>query len=213
MKITFFSDTHTFHHSVKIGECDVLCCTGDITSSGEASTFLDFMEWFSQQPAKHKIYIAGNHDTSHERAPKSIKIVNDAYRQNTGIIYLENSEVVIDGVKFYGSPYQPEFYNWAFNLRRGNPLKANWALIPDDVDILLTHGPAYGVLDETDLGEHVGCEDLRERIKELKQLKVHAMGHIHHSYGQTEIDGVKYINSCICTEQYRPDNQPITVEI
>jgi len=99
--------------------------------------------------------------------------------------YLENSGVEIDGVKFWGSPWQPEFFNWAFNLPRGRRLAEIWALIPDDTEVLITHTPPYGILDRVDSGEHVGCEDLRRALQRVKP-KVHVFGHIHEDRGVVE---------------------------
>ncbi len=135
--------------------------------------------------------------------------------------YLENSSLVIDGVKFYGSPYQPEFFNWAFNLPRGYALKQKWAQIPLDTNVLITHGPPYGMLDMVvdnkynqgrDL--HQGCEELIEKVIDLKDLKLHCFGHLHLNGGQKQtIDGKVFVNAAICDEAYNPVNKPIVVDI
>jgi len=134
--------------------------------------------------------------------------------------YLQDEEVVIDGIKFYGSPWQPEFMNWAFNLPRGEKLAEVWSHIPDDTDVLITHCPPYGKLDlvineySDENGEMVGCKDLAERIMSLKKLKLHVFGHIHCSHGECfDQNSVHYVNASICTEEYLADNRPIIVDI
>jgi len=91
--------------------------------------------------------------------------------------------VIIEGVKFYGSPWQPRFFDWAFNLDRGEEIKKKWDLIPMDTDVLITHGPPYGILDLTHEGEKVGCEELMKAVLRV-QPKIHIFGHIHEAYGE-----------------------------
>jgi hypothetical protein len=126
--------------------------------------------------------------------------------------YLEDSGIEIAGVKFWGSPWQPEFYDWAFNLPRGQALADKWALIPDDIDVLITHGPPLGILDQVITGDHVGCADLLEAVQLIKP-KVHIFGHIHEGYGRIEQNGTVFINASVCTARYRPINPPIVVEV
>jgi Icc-related predicted phosphoesterase len=116
-------------------------------------------------------------------------------------------------VNIYGSPWQPEFYNWAFNLpRKGNQLKEKWDNIPTDTDILITHGPAYEYVDKV-VGqyENLGCELLTERIKEIKP-KIHVCGHIHTGYGYTFDGDTHYINASVLNEQYAYSNKPLTID-
>jgi Icc-related predicted phosphoesterase len=119
--------------------------------------------------------------------------------------------VEIDGVKIYGSPWQPEFYNWAFNLPRGEKLAEKWGKIPEGLDILVTHGPAFGMVDATIQGISVGCHDLFQRVVKVKP-KIHACGHIHWSYGQKTFDGIEFINASILNEGYFYENKPIAIE-
>jgi hypothetical protein len=155
---------------------------------------------------KHKIFIAGNHDFGFEMHTD----IAEEFKEK-GIIYLFDSEVVIDGVKFYGSPWQPEFYDWAFNLPRGEKLAEKWAKIPGNTDILITHGPAHGMLDWTMSGQLVGCEDLFHRIMEV-QPKIHVCGHIHCAYGQKTFNGVEFLNASVLDERYDYANKPIVVD-
>jgi Icc-related predicted phosphoesterase len=125
--------------------------------------------------------------------------------------YIDNNDITIDGIKFYGSPWQPEFHDWAFNLPRGEELAAKWEKIPDDVDILITHGPAYGILDYAPIGGHVGCEELYRKIAEVKP-KIHVCGHIHDSYGQKTMGGIEFLNASTLNDRYEYAHKPIVVE-
>lgn len=209
MKLTFISDTHSKHNNLDTGSGDILIHCGDFTCQGGLGETEEFAEFLSVQDFTHKIVIAGNHDRcfEDERLLQAETILNDL-----GIIYLNDSGIQIDGVNFWGSPVQPEFFNWAFNRKRGVDLLQHWMLIPANTDVLMTHGPAYGILDLCSDGSRVGCEDLLGTIQRIKP-KVHAFGHIHESYGQDEYDGILCINACILDERYQLRNLPIVVEI
>jgi Icc-related predicted phosphoesterase len=195
-------------------EGDVLVHAGDITISSETKVIEDFADYLSELPHTHKIVIAGNHDYIFEGSSKE-QLVEMFKRK--GITYLQDSSITIDGVKFYGSPWQPRFHDWGFNLSRGRALAEKWKLIPDDVNVLITHCPPFGILDRAPRGfdeyENVGCEELLKRIDELNKLQVHIFGHIHDCYGTQNIDGIVFANSCICNERYQAVNNPHIIEI
>jgi len=157
MKLTFISDTHYQHHKLPLDSGDLLIHCGDFTRQGSLGDVADFSDYLACQDFKYKLVIAGNHDFCFEdkRRNTAEKMLSDC-----GIIYLNDSGIEIEGHKIWGSPVQPEFFNWAFNRTRGIALQAHWNLIPEDTDILLTHGPAFGILDRCQSGERVGCEDL-----------------------------------------------------
>jgi Icc-related predicted phosphoesterase len=209
MKITFISDTHTKHiyftKYLKGGE--VIICCGDVTSTGSISELMHFIDWFKTLPYKHKILIAGNHDFVFERKPLAAKEIII----NTDIIYLEDAEVTIGGIKFYGSPVTPFFFNWAFNRNRGPEIKKHWNKIPEDTDVLITHGPPHKIHDETINRLHVGCVDLLKTVNRIKP-KIHAFGHIHEQYGQTKMS-THFINASLLNEYYNPIHRPVTVEL
>ncbi len=206
MRIVCVSDTHLKHDEITLPDGDVLIHAGDSTSRGRAHEIDAVNTWFGKQKHKNKILIAGNHDFGFEQ---------DVFARNQIIHahYLEDEELIIDGVKFWGSPWQPRFFNWAFNLERGAPLRKKWDLIPKDTNVLITHGPPFGILDMTDRGEPVGCEALRPKVLELEHLKLHVFGHIHESYGVHDNGYTKFVNASICTLRYQATNLPIVIDL
>lgn len=207
MKVVCISDTHNKHGYISVPDGDVLIHAGDMTGRGRLEELIGFVSWMKAQPHEHKILIAGNHDFIFENQPVVAQIM-----VGTSITYLQDSEVVIGGVKFYGSPWQPWFFDWAFNLPRGEHLREKWDLIPEDTDVLITHGPPMGILDLTTGGECVGCAELLVAVKRVKP-KFHVFGHIHESYGEHTIHDTHFINASTCTRQYNPTNPPICFDI
>lgn len=208
MKISFISDTHTKHNQLNLPGGDILIHGGDISNRGSFQDLSSFLSWFEKQDYKYKIFIAGNHDFCFEDYPNQSKEIIKQYN----VIYLEDSEVTIEGIKIWGSPWQPEFCNWAFNLPRGQKLADKWSLIPEDTDILITHGPPYGILDEAIRNkEKTGCQDLMDRVSIIKP-KVHCFGHIHEQYGTVDCNGTKFINASSVNLHYIICNQPINIE-
>lgn len=210
MKLVMLSDTHAKWKKLVIPECDVLISAGDYSFRGERHLVKNFHEWLNKQPAKHIISVQGNHEVEVEKDFQNAKQL--ALSVCPRVQFIDEGEVVIDGVKFYGSAITPWFYDWAWNRWRGPDIKKHWDRIPDDTQVLITHGPPAGFLDIVYHAdgmtpkERVGCMDLADRIKELKQLKLHVFGHIHGSTGETHFNGVTYINASICDEMYKPTN-------
>ena len=209
MKLTFFSDTHYQHDKLKFTEGDILIFCGDLTTHGaiyEVENFSGFMKRLNYQ---HKIVIAGNHDfcfSDQRRETAEECFFND------GLIYLNDSGVEIEGIKFWGSPVQPWFHNWAFNRKRGEEIRKHWNLIPHDTDVLITHGPPFGIMDLCADGEQVGCVDLLNAVKNIRP-KIHAFGHIHESHGCLQIDNTTFINASSLDEKYKNPRLPIDIEI
>lgn len=206
MKIVCIADTHSLHDQVNIPDGDVLVHAGDLTNAGSTKDVIKFNSWIGKLPHKHKIIIAGNHDRCFEHSLSTKAILTNA-------IYLQDSAITIDNILFWGSPWQPMFYSWAFNLPRGRELAKKWNQIPYTTDVLITHGPPVGILDQTTKGDHVGCVDLKDRISNLHNIKLHVFGHIHNAYGKKKEGRVQYVNASICTEKYDPINEPIVVDI
>lgn len=212
MKIVIISDTHSKHRSLTIPEADVIICCGDITYRGELNIIEDFANWMKELPVKHRVVIFGNHETGMSNGYKR-KIALDMLAKNN-ITYLEDSEVIIDGIKFYGSPVTPRFFDWEWNKNRGPEINQYWDLIPDNTNVLITHGPPKNILDEILNKDRVGCEDLAKKILELKKLKLHCFGHLHLNGNTTvDVDGVKFVNAAICDDSYMPNRPPVIVEI
>ena len=209
-KLVLLSDTHTFHDEVIVPECDILLCAGDFSSTGKAGEVKKFLDWYSVQPATHKIYIAGNHDLSYEDSPEFKARMVHLY---PNITYLEVSGINVCGLNIWGDPHQPWFCDWAFNLPRGIRLKEQWDKIPDDTDILVTHGPPHGILDTISFtGEHAGCLDMLDRITKMN-LKLVVFGHIHENYGQVKSGNTIYANVGLCDDRYDIVNQPMVIEL
>jgi Icc-related predicted phosphoesterase len=185
---------------------DILIHSGDATMGGTVSEISEFNFWIGKLPHKHKLFVAGNHDWLCDTNKKLAK------EMLFNVTYLEDEEVVIDGVRIYGSPYQPIFCDWAFNLS-SEKLVEKWAMVPSGLDILVTHCPPFGMLDKTDDGDVVGCPDLWDCVKVVKP-KFHVFGHIHEAYG-CKLDqetGTTFINASICDSQYRPNNKPFFMD-
>lgn len=205
LRIVMLSDTHGNFPEVPDG--DVLIHAGDFCKTGNILEFPKFNAWMGTHSHKHKLLCAGNHDRALEWEPNLAKMFLGE------VTYLQEESVTIEGVKFYFSPFQPEFMGWSFNIPRGSPeLKAKWAAIPDDTEILVTHCPPYGILDMNKKGEYCGCELLRERIKELEYLKIACGGHIHEAHGTLEKDGVMFVNASVLDHKYRLRNKPTVID-
>lgn len=207
MKIIFISDTHGKHHPIELPEGDMIIHSGDISSRGRVNEVEEFLAWFTSLDYKYKVFIAGNHDFYFEN--KSQNFIQELMPE--GVYYLCDSGVEIEGLRIYGSPITPFFYNWAFNRHRGDDIKKYWDIIPLNTDILITHGPAYGVLDYTIGGDNAGCEELLSAIKRVKP-RYHLFGHIHEGYGVFETDETTFINGSMLNESYAPINHPMSIE-
>lgn len=218
-KIVCISDTHNKHNQLTIPPCDLLLHAGDMTIRGLGSEYKKFITWYSQQPATHKIVIPGNHDyhvkeNLHNATNKALKY---------GIHLLVDTAVEIEDLKIYGSPWQPWFHDWAWNFPQhdkidGTIAKDTWAKIPDDTNILITHGPPHMILDRVlrpQRGEdpHVGCKQLKLRIDQLKQLQLHVFGHIHEAFGMHEENQITFVNASQNTLWMQMKNRPVVLEL
>jgi len=210
-KILFLSDSHGQHREIPkewLIETDWIIHAGDISSMGTIPQVADFLDWFSNVGNyKFRCFIAGNHDWIFEKNPSLAKSMIPK-----NVTYLESSEIVIDGIKIFGEPHQPEFCQWAFNVQRGR-MKDYWSRVPEDVQLLISHGPPYGILDMSKEGVLCGCKELLERLPELKQLRVAVAGHIHEARGVFEgVDGQKIINASLLNRSYEMVNKPYVVD-
>ncbi len=211
MRLVILSDTHALPlDKWVIPDGDVLIHAGDFCQGRTVP--LDAVRIFNDEmaalPHEHKLLAGGNHDWPLQLDPENARALL------TAVTYLEDSGVTIGGVKFYGSPWQPDYRFWAFNLPRRCPeLKAKWAAVPDDTDVLITHTPPFGILDwsKSQQGE-VGCELLRRRLETISP-KLHVFGHVHECRGQDENNGTIHINAASVDLAYEPVHIPIVVDL
>lgn len=215
MKITILADIHS-QLNFKIPKSDICLIAGDIcpayhdflTSIDMQADWLDceFRSWLKKQPVKDVVICPGNHDWIFE------KDISKVPNFGKNVHYLIDEEIKLLGLKIYGTPWQLPFCEWAFNLREER-LKLCWDNIPEDTDILLCHGPPYGIMDvESTDNFHIGSRTLLDRIKNIKP-KIVAFGHNHNEHGIFEEDGIKYINASLVDEKYKMTRKPIMVEL
>ena len=239
MRITHISDTHNKHNQLNelLPGGDLLIHSGDISSLGRQSEVERFVKWFNSiDNYANKIFIAGNHDMSFDSEQllvnklKHFDGVSDsdefvsigkpqwlevllASDLNQNVFYLENSFVMLDDIKIWGSPITPTFgYGWGFNVNRGYDINQIWNRIPNDTDIVITHGPIHSYCDRTSRGGlNVGCEQLYHRLNEV-QPQLHFSGHIHEAYGYRATDWGYAFNGCNCDLSYLVNNKPMTFD-
>lgn len=235
MRLVCISDTHSLHHMMKhpLPQGDVLIHAGDISNKGGQRDVTDFFDWFKNLSGwDKKIFISGNHDHCFERINLPhhkgdyswlSSLMSSKNLLNSDVTYLEDSFTTIETpefsrpIKIYGSPWQPWFYDWAFNLPRlGSELQEKWNMIPEDTDVLITHTPPNGYRDLVNNwrqpNTNVGCECLRSRLGEIKPL-VNVFGHIHEGYGIEYGKDTLFVNASICTAEYEPINKPIVIDL
>jgi Icc-related predicted phosphoesterase len=216
-RITFISDTHTKHEKLTgfLTGGDMLIHAGDLTSRGYITEIENFMKWYDNiNNYDTKVFIAGNHDFGFQDDNQKLLGLLTGYKN---IDYLEDELMMVgedydNMIKIWGSPWQPEFHNWAFNLPRGEKIKEKWDMIPVDTDILITHGPPMGKLDYVPYDNiNVGCEELIKRVSEIKP-KIHVFGHIHEGHGYVFDGDTHYINAANLNGRYEFRNKPLTVD-
>lgn len=204
MRIVCVADTHLFHHELVIPDGDVFVHAGDMCRGGELAELAIAADWIRDLPHRRKVVVAGNHDWA---------LATDADRDRArelfaGMDYLEDAGVEIDGVRFWGSPWQPEYNEWAFNLPRGEALREKWTLIPEGLDVLVTHGPPLGYGDRSSTSGREGCADLLARVRAAKP-RLHLFGHIHEDGGAWQLDGTWIVN---CTT-WECERAPTVIDI
>jgi len=215
IRVVLISDTHQKHNRINQDISyggDLIIHAGDFMTSGYSKYEAEeFFKWYELRGYDNCVFIAGNHDRIMQLEPDMMRGVLTGYK---GIDYLEDEELILEDlaqvpIKIYGSPWQPEFFNWAYNLpRNGVELAEKWQAIPEGTDILITHGPAWGYVDQVKgNSQHLGCELLTQRIKEIKP-KIHVSGHIHSGYGHYFDGHTHFFNASVLNEQYSYANLP-----
>ena len=237
MKIVTISDTHNAHKELRgefeLPDGDLLIHAGDFTMYGYKHEVESFFSFLKKQVHKYKygiVFIAGNHDRSfdpkyfreyedYDQFSKHIVPNKPFWLQNLikglpdNIHYLENSSIEINGVNIWGSPITPWFFGdrWAFNSPR-HEIEKYWETIPNNTDIIVTHGPCFGKLDKVNGGLNVGCETLIQRVEEIQPV-LHISGHIHEGYGSSRNETTDFINASFLDERYFNKRVAITYEI
>jgi Icc-related predicted phosphoesterase len=224
VKVVMISDTHEKHREIgPLPDGDLLIHAGDFTMMGEEKYVRDFDAWLGKQPHKHKVVVPGNHDVNFQRYPDTFRpLITNAH-------LLIDEAVVIDGIKVYGSPWTPQGTSnspWGFEFKPNETRYFTWNQIPEDTNILVTHGPPTDVdfldmarirreRDERVTFMHVGDAALSDRIRRLPNIKLHVFGHIHDGAGHRQIRGIHFFNASRLDSQYRPfkNLEHLTVEI
>jgi Icc-related predicted phosphoesterase len=205
VRLVCLSDTHNLHERVQVPDGDILVHAGDFTSRGTVREVEAFGQFLARQPHRAKVVVAGNHDFLFQRDPERARqLLGDVH-------YLEDSAAEVAGLRIWGSPWQPWFHDWAFNLPRGGALAAKWALVPDALDVLVTHTPPHRALDRTQDGSEVGCEELTSALARVRP-RLHVFGHIHEAHGHASANGTLLVNACICDLRYRAVQNPVVID-
>lgn len=211
MKITCISDLHGYYPELPGG--DLLIVAGDLTKRDDAWEYIEFGQWLNSCKYRKKIVIGGNHDNIAQRAPPFIDPGTDEWS------YLFDSAYEFEGLKIWGSPWTSKFPGinpkcCAFTCDTDEELAEKWKIIPNDIDILVTHGPAWGIGDKTWRGENVGSRSLGLKAADMNPPKLWVWGHIHEAYGeQVTRSGCRLINASHVNEYYEPVNAPINIEL
>jgi Icc-related predicted phosphoesterase len=210
MIIDFISDLHGSYPDLEGG--DLLIIAGDLTTNDSPPAWRNYFNWLTPLKYKKKIYIAGNHDgfLTQSISTKKAESLGIADSQEPAEYVCDNL-TEFEGLKIYGSPWTPMFYDWYFMLPRGKAIAQKWDLIPEGLDILITHGPPFGILDTPRRNsQKCGCEELLKAVKN-KKPRYHIFGHIHGGYGKVEIDGTTFINCAHMDEDYEPVNKAVRI--
>ncbi len=188
VRIVAIADTHTFHDELVVPPGDLLVHAGDLCRGGELDELEATLRWMRAQPHPHKLLVAGNHDWPFVHEPAAARALLGE------VVYLQDQGATVAGLRVWGSPWQPAYNDWAFNLPRGEALAARWALIPAGLDLLVTHGPPAGIGDGSGMKVRAGCADLRARVAEVAPL-VHLFGHIHQDGGLWRDGPTTFVNA------------------
>jgi predicted phosphodiesterase len=204
VRIVAVADTHLFHGDLKVPDGDLFIHAGDLCRRGTLEELKQAVDWIRSLPHPRKLVVAGNHDWAFVDHPAQARALLDGVGT-----YLEDGGATIDGLTVWGSPWQPAFNDWAFNLPRGEPLAKKWSLIPGGLDVLVTHGPPAGYGDATSMGrERSGCADLLGRVRVVKP-RLHLFGHIHEDGGCWTAGDTTFVN---CTT-WECERAPTVIEI
>ena len=238
MIIDCISDLHGAKPKLEGG--DLLIVAGDLTAKDDFQGWLDFVAWIQLSKYKKKIVIGGNHDNWFIKNPPKENTFGDdcSYLCDSGTEFVyypplrkdmpDGTELERKTFKIWGSPWSLTFDGMnphckAFTVDTEKELAEKWALIPDDIDILITHSPPFSILDEamhTHNYQSVGSRSLTSSVERIRP-KLHVFGHIHEGYGilRYNYDDIEmgwhpiFVNASIMDVNYRPSNKPIRVTL
>jgi len=207
MRLVIVSDTHSRHEELGTLAGDVLIHCGDgLNAFAPASDALQKLDdWFGRQAFAEIFYVGGNHDFEIERRATAGETVFE------NATYLQDQSFAVSGVRFYGSPWIPELVGWAY-YRSTADLIETWSAIPENVDILITHSPPYGVLDRNSRNKHCGCPALAGRVSAVRP-RLHCFGHVHASAGNCDVEGTTYANTSSVDSSYRIARAPFIFDL
>ena len=209
MKVVCISDTHEKHEGLEVPDGDILIFAGDCSMVGSSEALHRFNEWLGKLPHEHKFWTYGNHEWTCD--PNNRNYCSGYEKIITNGKQLNGNGAEVDGFKLWGSPMAPRFHGWAFGLEAYETFRY-WRHIPENTDVLITHGPPRGIMDQNGIGEHCGCPNLTERVQQIT-TRVHVFGHIHTQYGVEERDGTRYVNASVLDDRYELVREAIVLEV
>ena len=207
MRIIMISDNHNQYDGLTIPDGDVLIHAGDYSGMSTTEELIAFNVWLGKQPCDYKFFVAGNHDRIFETD------FSFARGLLTNAITLMDTAFEYKGVNFFGTSWQPEFCNWAFNVASSNKRAKLFEKIPEKTNVLITHCPPAGILDKLESGEHCGDTALAARIRMLPNLKLNVFGHVHRNHGTLKRGGITFVNCSIVDDAYAPKYKAVIVEV
>lgn len=211
MKIVVFSDSHCQHEKLKIPECDILISAGDYSWRGIPIEVMEFHRWLRKQPGKHKISVQGNHELGVEKDFPLAKSLAEEFCP--GVHFIEEGLIEVESLKIWCASVTPWFHDWAYNRSR-EQIFEHWARIPNEADVLITHGPPFQIFDRTRDGSNAGCPLLMTKVRYLSKIKHHCFGHIHEHGGKSVQWGqTMFHNVSVVDERYTLKNAPLEIEL
>jgi Icc-related predicted phosphoesterase len=206
LRLVLLSDTHELHREVEVPDGDIFIHAGDFTMfSKSMEAVVDFNDWLGELPHRHKIVVPGNHEFFLEADPSERLMLDNA-------VVLINEGTEIEGLRIWGSPVTP-LYGGAFGLSSEKDRKRLYGQIPQDIDVLITHGPPFGILDTAPIsGLHEGCRELLDAVEWVRP-KLHVFGHIHTAYGVFRTEHTTFVNASRLGLDNVPDKAPFVFEM